>query len=89
MDLSKILSLALTLIIAAEQAIPQSGLGNTKKQIVLNGVQAVLAATSATAKVLGKEDVSTITSLASGFIDSTVSLLNKQGYFKTEKALTA
>jgi hypothetical protein len=82
-DFTKILATALTLIVAAEQVFPQSGLGSTKKQIVLNGVQVALQATTVAEQALGNTTVAQATSLASTFVDQTVLLLNKAGVFKT------
>ena len=84
--ITHVLALCLTMIVAAEQNLPQSGLGGTKKQLVLNGVQAALGAASAVSTATGHNDVAGYTSLASTFIDQTIATLNKNGVFKQAAA---
>lgn len=82
MDISKILGLCLTLMVAVEEAIPQSGMGETKQQIVLNGVNVALSAAGAGASALGHTDVQTVTKIATSFIGSTVAILNNSGVWR-------
>jgi hypothetical protein len=91
MNLPNILNYTLTSIFALEQAIPQSGFGSTKKQIILNGVEALVKATATETAVLAAQGsnvatntvISGISSAVSQFIDSTVAALNKAKIFAT------
>lgn len=77
--LGNVLAMALTMAVAIEQALPQAGLGATKKQIVLNSIETGLKATSSASAALGQSDISLYSGLASAFLDTTIALLNKAG----------
>lgn len=72
-----ILAYSLTMLVAVEQAIPQAGLGATKKQVVLNGIETALKATSAVSAAGDQPEIAAMTGLASAFIDETVALLTR------------
>jgi len=72
-----VLAYSLTMIVALEQSLPQSGLGQTKKQIALNGIETALKATAATSAAFAQQELAQVTGMASTFIDQTVALLNK------------
>ena len=91
---TSVLGYVVTSIFALEQAMPQSGLGTTKKQIVLNGVETLLKATTletatltgAGSNVATNAVIGEVSKLAGGFIDSTVTELNQAKVFVKKAA---
>lgn len=82
--ITAILQLAITGIVAVENALPQKGVGATKKQIVMAGVEAaagiglqVLGGTSLTGSAEQTAQLNQTMQTASSFIDKTVGLLNQ------------
>jgi hypothetical protein len=90
-NLPSILNYALTSIFALEQAFPQSGLGSTKKSIIMNGVETLVKATAIETATLAAQGsnvgtntaISTISTAVSQFVDATVAALNKSKVFAT------
>jgi hypothetical protein len=74
-----------TWVIALEQALPQSGLGQTKKEIILNGIEVAAKVGGVVGTALGQPEISAI----SIFIDQTVSKLNASGAFKSAAPVPA
>lgn len=74
-----IFSYVITAVVALEQALPQTGLGSTKKAIILNGIDTVAKAGATLGSALNQPEVTAI----SLFIDSTVAALNASGIFKS------
>ncbi len=95
MNLSFLLGYALTSIFALEQSMPLGGMGSTKKEIVMNGVQTLLKATIAETSTLAgagsnvgtNREIGAMTEAVSGFIDSTVHSLNRSQVFAGGAAL--
>jgi hypothetical protein len=89
MNLSTILGYVITSIFALEQSLPAKGFGTTKKQIIMNGIETLLKATSIETGTLASAGsntgtntaISNVSALAGSFIDSTVAALNKSGAF--------
>ena len=75
-SIGTVLADALKVAFVLEQAMPQGGLGTTKKQIVLNSVEVGLQAASGISSALGNQQVSSITGIAGAFLDQTIALLN-------------
>jgi hypothetical protein len=79
-----LLQYVLTSVFALEQALPQGGMGVTKKQIVMNGVTTILKATSIETAALAAAGsnpgtnnvIASISSAASDFVDATVKAMN-------------
>jgi hypothetical protein len=71
----KILNYALDAIFQLEQAIPQSGAGKTKKDIILNGIEV------AAKEGEGLGVINPVIGAVSTFIDTTVQVLNAAGIF--------
>lgn len=75
MNLFNILNYALLAIFSLEQAIPQAGFGKTKKDIIMNGIEAA-------AKVgEGLGALNPVIGAVSAFVDKTVNDLNASGLF--------
>ena len=89
--ITSIFSYALTMIVALEGALPQAGIGTTKKQIVLNGIETALKATSTVTAAIGQPEIAALTTLAGSFIDQTVNALKaaKAGPFQASAAVDA
>jgi len=81
--ITTVLQYAFSSIIALEQALPQGGLGATKKEILMNGVSTILKATAiqtgmmaaAGSNVGTNSAIGAIAQAASDFTDQTVKAL--------------
>lgn len=84
-----ILNYSLLAIFSLESAIPQPGVGATKKEVVLSGVESIVKASSTGATTTGHADVGAIVTAAGGFINATVAILKaaKIGPFGTPPVL--
>lgn len=74
---SDVLGYSLSAIFSLESAIPEPGVGTTKKQIVLSGVDAILKASAFGMNATGHKNIGTILLATGAFIDSTVCELKK------------
>lgn len=91
MQIASLLTYVVTSVYALEQALPQSGMGATKKSMILSGVQTLIKATAIEAGTLAamgsnastNNQISAVSALASDFIDQTVALLNKHKALST------
>lgn len=84
MELNRIFGVfnyVITAVVALEQALPQSGFGTTKKQIILNSIDVAAKAGVIIGATLSQPEIAAIGS----FIDAYVSQLNSAGMFKTAK----
>lgn len=77
-----IFNYVITAMVALEQALPQTGLGSTKKAIILNSIDTAAKAGAIVGAAMSQPEVTAVSS----FIDMTVNALNSSGVFKTAKA---
>lgn len=87
--LTTVLGYALSSVFALERSMPAGGLGKTKKEILMNGVETILKATVLETGTLAaggsnvgtNTAIKTITEAVSGFVDATVDSLKKSKVF--------